>query len=164
MTAATSTSIHDLTVRTIDGQEQPLSIYGGKALLIVNVASRCGYTPQYEGLEKLYQRYKGEGLVVLGFPSNDFGAQEPGAEAEIKQFCSLKYNVTFPMYSKIKVKGPDTAPLYQYLTSQPGKAGAVKWNFAKFLVGKDGKLIERYDSGVDPLDSSLTQAIEAALR
>lgn len=164
MTAATPTSVHDFTVRTIDGQDQSLSAYKGKTLLIVNVASRCGYTPQYEGLEKLYQRYKAQGLVVLGFPSNDFGSQEPGTEAEIKQFCTLKYNVSFPMFAKVKVKGSDPAPLYQYLTSQPGKTGAVKWNFAKFLVGQDGQLIDRYDSGVEPLDRSLTQAIEASLR
>lgn len=154
-------NVHEFNMNSIEGKAAPLSAYKGKALLIVNVASRCGYTPQYTGLEALYQKYKDKGLMVVGFPANNFGAQEPGTNEEIKTFCSSKYNVTFPMYSKISVKGADTAPLYAYLQQN---AGDVKWNFTKFLVGKDGKVIKKFDSGVDPSSSELSAAIEQALK
>jgi glutathione peroxidase len=153
-------SVHEFNMRTIDGKDAALSAYKGKVLLFVNVASQCGYTPQYAGLESLYKQYKDKGLVVLGFPANDFGAQEPGSDAEIKTFCERKYSVTFPMYSKISVKGNGKAPLYQYLSQS---AGDVSWNFGKYLVGKDGKVIKRYDSGVGPESAELTKAIDAAL-
>ena len=153
--------IHEHFVERLDGTPASMRDYLGSVLLIVNVASRCGYTPQYAGLESLYKQYKDKGLVVLGFPANDFGAQEPGSDEEIKTFCERKYSVTFPMFSKISVKGAGKAPLYQYLTQS---AGDVQWNFGKFLVGKDGKVIKRYDSGVGPESPELTKAIEAALK
>lgn len=157
-----ASSVHDFTLNSIDGKPAPLAAYKGKVLLIVNVASRCGYTPQYTGLEALYERYKNQGLVVLGFPANNFGAQEPGTNEEIKTFCSSKYNVTFPMYAKISVKGDDMAPLYQFLTSSNG--GDVKWNFTKFLVDGNGKVIGRFESKVTPESPELTGAVEAALK
>lgn len=147
----------------IDGSACDLSQYKGKVVLIVNVASRCGYTGQYAGLQKLYDSYKDKGLVVLGFPANEFGAQEPGSDAEIAQFCSSKYGVTFPMFSKIVVKGSGIAPLYKTLTETASPAGDVKWNFEKFLIGRDGAIIGRYTSGVGPDDATLKAAIEAAL-
>ena len=161
MTIMAANSIHEFTARSIDGKDTSLGAYKGKVLLVVNVASQCGYTPQYAGLESLYKQYKDKGLVVLGFPANDFGAQEPGSDAEIKQFCERKYSVTFPMFSKISVKGAGKAPVYQFLTQA---AGDVSWNFGKFLVGKDGKVIQRFDSGVGPESSELTKAIETALK
>lgn len=149
-----------IPLKDIDGKDTSLGAYKGKVLLVVNVASQCGYTPQYEGLEALYKKFKERGLVVLGFPCNDFGAQEPGSEAEIKQFCSSRFSVTFPLFSKLHVKGPEQHPLYAALT----EGGApVKWNFGKFLIGKDGKQIARYDSGTEPDDAKLIAAIEAAL-
>ena len=157
-------SVHDFKVKTIDGKEASLSDYKGKAVLIVNTASECGYTPQYEGLEALYEKYKGRGFTVLGFPSNDFGAQEPGSNAEIKKFCELRYKTTFPLFSKIPVKGPDADPLYKYLTCLPGtQGGQVTWNFNKFLVGPDGKVIEHFDSKVEPMSPELTSKLEQAL-
>lgn len=156
-----ASNIYDFTQKSIDGQPESLGAYKGKVALIVNVASKCGYTPQYAGLEALYQKYKSQGFVILGFPANNFGSQEPGTDAEIKTFCSTKYNVTFPMFSKISVKGDDKAPLYQYLTAEGGE---VKWNFSKFLVGKDGKVIHKFDSGVTPDSPELTSAIESALK
>jgi glutathione peroxidase len=153
-------SILDLTVPTIDGAQQPLSTYRGKVLLIVNVASECGYTPQYTGLEKLWQEYQGRGLVVLGFPSNDFGEQEPGSEAEIKKFCSTKFHVSFPMFAKVKTKGDGQAPIYKLLSEK----GEPKWNFHKYLVGKDGKILAAFPSKVAPESAELRQAIDAALR
>lgn len=160
---ATMTQAADLTaipLKDIDGKDTSLKAYAGKVVLVVNVASQCGYTPQYEGLEALYKRFKDRGFVVLGFPCNDFGAQEPGTESEIKQFCSSRFNVTFPMFSKLHVKGPEQHPLYAALT----EGGApVKWNFGKFLLGKDGKVLARYDSGTEPDDAALVAAIEAAL-
>ncbi len=150
-------------VKKIDGSAADLSQYKGKVVLIVNVASRCGYTPQYAGLQKLYDTYKDKGLVVLGFPANEFGAQEPGSDAEIAQFCSAKYGVTFPMFSKIVVKGPGIAPLYKSLTEQANPPGDVKWNFEKFLIGRDGTIVGRYKSGVGPDDAELKGAVEAAL-
>ena len=148
-------SVHDFTVKNIDGKDVKLSDYKGKLLLIVNVASKCGYTKQYTGLEALYKKYKSQGLEILGFPCNQFGGQEPGSEAEIKEFCSLTYNVTFPMFAKIDVNGDNTHPLYNYLKEQaPGILGtkAIKWNFAKFLVGKDGKVIDRFATQTTPED------------
>jgi glutathione peroxidase len=161
--AKETATVIDHTVTDIDGNTKNLGDFRGKALLIVNVASECGYTPQYAGLEKLWQQYKDRGLVVMGFPSNDFGGQEPGTEAEIKQFCESRFDVTFPMFAKVKVKGDDKAPLYRALTESTG-GSEVKWNFTKFLVGKDGKVIERFASGVEPLDAKLTEAVERALK
>lgn len=150
-------------MKLIDGSACDLTQYKGKVVLIVNVASRCGYTGQYAGLQKLYDGYKDKGLVVLGFPANEFGAQEPGSDAEIAQFCSSKYGVTFPMFSKIVVKGSGIVPLYKTLTETANPAGDVKWNFEKFLIGRDGAIIGRYKSGVGPDDAELKGAIEAAL-
>jgi glutathione peroxidase len=167
MEAATvANSIYDFTLKDIDGKEAALAQYRGKVLLLVNVASRCGFTPQYEGLEKVYLKYKDRGLVILGFPANNFMSQEPGTNEEIKTFCSLKYNVTFPMFAKISVKGADTHPLYKYLTDKqtdPDFAGEVKWNFNKFLVGRDGRVIGRFEPPVKPESPEVTQAIEKAL-
>src|SRR3989338_6218878 len=127
-----SQNVHTFTMKTIDGKGQPLSDYKGKTLLMVNVASKCGFTPQYKGLEELYAKYKDRGLIVLGFPANNFMGQEPGTDAEIKEFCSLKFNVSFPMFSKISVNGQDIHPFYQYLTTQSGFDGDIAWNFNKF--------------------------------
>jgi glutathione peroxidase len=161
---ATPMSVHDFKVKTIDGKEASLSQYKGKALLIVNTASECGYTPQYAGLEALYEKYKDRGFTVLGFPSNDFGAQEPGTNAEIKKFCELRYKTTFPLFSKIPVKGPDADPFYKYLTGLPGKqGGAITWNFNKFLIAPDGKVIEHFDSKVEPMSPDLTAKLEQVL-
>jgi glutathione peroxidase len=151
------------TVKKIDGTPVDLAAYKGKVVLVVNVASRCGYTGQYAGLQKLYDTYKGKGFVILGFPANEFGAQEPGSDAEIAQFCSSKYGVTFDMFSKIVVKGADKAPLYKALTESSTPPGEVGWNFEKFLIGRDGKVVGRYKSGVAPDDGKLTSAIEAEL-
>jgi glutathione peroxidase len=140
-------SLYDIDVRTIDGEMQSLGAYRGKTLLIVNVASQCGFTPQYAGLEALFRKYKNQGLVVLGFPCNQFGRQEPGTEADIQNFCTSSYGVTFPLFAKIDVNGPGTHPLYQRLKSaQPGLLGttAIKWNFTKFLVDADGDVLARY--------------------
>jgi glutathione peroxidase len=141
------TTVHDFSATTIDGVEQPLSAWRGNTLLIVNVASKCGFTPQYAGLEKLYETYRERGLVVLGFPCDQFGHQEPGDEAAIKQFCSLNYDVTFPLFAKIEVNGANAHPLYQYLKrAAKGVLGSesIKWNFTKFLVDKDGAVVRRY--------------------
>jgi glutathione peroxidase len=141
------TSIYDFSAKTIDGVEQKLDAYRGKTLLVVNVASQCGFTPQYRGLEALYEKFRERGLVVLGFPCDQFGHQEPGDEAEIKNFCALNYNVQFPLFAKIEVNGANAHPLYQYLKKQArGVLGteAIKWNFTKFLVDKDGKVVARY--------------------
>ena len=140
-------SIYDFSAKTIDGKQQQLDAYRGKTLLVVNVASKCGFTPQYEGLEALYRKFSGQGLVVLGFPCDQFGHQEPGDEAEIRNFCSLNYDVSFPMFAKIDVNGSDTHPLYKYLKHEAkGLLGseAIKWNFTKFLIGKDGEVVKRY--------------------
>jgi len=150
-------------VKKIDGTSVDLSSYKGKVVLIVNVASRCGKTPQYAGLQSLHEKYKDKGLVVLGFPANEFGAQEPGSDSEIKAFCSSKYGVTFDMFSKIVVKGPNKAPLYKTLTESSNPPGEVSWNFEKFLIGRDGSIVGRYQPGIAPSDASLTQAIEAEL-
>jgi glutathione peroxidase len=165
-TATVANSIYDFSLKNIDGKETSLADYRGKVVLVVNVASRCGFTPQYEGLEKVYLKYKDRGLVILGFPANNFGGQEPGSNEEIKSFCSLKYNVTFPMFAKISVKGDDIHPLYKYLTdkqSDPQFGGDVKWNFNKFLIGRDGKIIGRFEPAVKPESPEVAQAIEHAL-
>ncbi len=151
------------TMKTIDGKDVDLGTYQGKVVLIVNVASRCGATPQYAGLQDLYEKYKDKGFVVLGFPANDFGAQEPGSDEQIKEFCSTKYAVTFPMFSKITVKGPEKAALYKVLTETADPSGEVGWNFEKFLIGKDGKIAGRFKTRVSPDDPDLVSAIEAAL-
>ena len=156
----------DFTVKTIDGKQQKLSDYKGKVVMMVNVASRCGYTPQYEQLEAIYKKYADRGFVILGFPANNFGHQEPGTNQEIKQFCSSKYNVTFPMMSKISVKGDDKAPLYKFLTEKETAgdfAGEIGWNFTKFLIDRNGNLIARYNSKTKPDDEQVTQEIEKAL-
>jgi glutathione peroxidase len=139
--------MHDFQATTIDGQTQSLEAYRGKTVLIVNVASKCGFTPQYKGLEALYRQYRDQGLVILGFPCDQFGHQEPGNEAEIKNFCSLNYDVSFPMFAKVKVNGDDAHPLYQYLKKEQGGLlgmDFIKWNFTKFLVDKAGKVVKRY--------------------
>jgi glutathione peroxidase len=156
-------SIYDIKVKTIDGRETTLADYRGQALLIVNTASECGFTPQYEGLEKLQQLYKDKGFTVLGFPSNDFGGQEPGTEAQIKSFCETKYKTTFPMFSKVQIKGSAAHPLYKYLTSQPSMTGDVTWNFNKFLVDPTGKLVARFDSKTEPTSIPLKDKVEAVL-
>ncbi|HTM50751.1 MAG TPA: glutathione peroxidase [Bryobacteraceae bacterium] len=157
-----ASSAHEFTLPSIDGAPAPLSEYKGKVALLVNVASQCGYTPQYAGLQKLYERYKDKGFVVLGFPANDFGAQEPGTNEEIKTFCTRNYRVTFPMFSKISVKGSGQAPLYKFLTGSGG--GEVQWNFTKFLIDGSGKVIGRFESGVEPDSAELIGAVEKALR
>lgn len=152
--------------KTIDGKSVDLEDYEGKVVLIVNTASRCGLTPQYAGLQQMYEKYQGKGFVVLGFPCNQFGRQEPGTEAEIKQFCSANYNVSFPMFSKIDVNGGEAAPIYKYLTSQdtkPAGKGDISWNFEKFLVDRDGQLVGRYAPRTKPDDADLVKAVEAEL-
>jgi glutathione peroxidase len=157
-------SFYDFTMKNIQGKDVPLNQYKGKALLVVNVASKCGYTPQYDGLEALYKKYKDKGLVVIGFPANNFGSQEPGSNDEIAKFCKTNYGVTFDMMSKISVKGSDQNPLYQYLTSEAPEKGDVKWNFEKFLVSKNGKVVGRFASGISPDSKELAQSIEKALQ
>ena len=157
-------SIHDTAVKDIDGKQASLKPYHGKVLLIVNVASRCGFTPQYKELEAVYEKYKDKGFVVLGFPCNQFGGQEPGTDEEIKQFCSSKFNVTFPLFDKIEVNGPNRHPLYASLAGKDSPyPGDIKWNFSKFLISRDGKILKRFESNVVPDSAAVTQAIEAAL-
>ena len=164
--SAQSKSIYDFTMKSIDGQQTSLGAYSGKVVLLVNVASKCGFTPQYTGLEALYERYKDRGLVIVGIPANNFMAQEPGTNEEIKKFCSNKYNVTFPMMSKISVKGEDQAPLYGYLTDKsanPRFGGDIKWNFTKFLFDRKGNPVARFEPATKPDDPEVTAAIESAL-
>ena len=156
-------SFYAQTVKTIDGTSKKLSEYTGSVLLVVNTASECGYTRQYETLEKLYRRYKDRGLKILAFPSNDFGAQEPGSDEEIKTFCTTTYDVTFDLFSKISVKGGDMHPLYAFLTTKSGFDGEIKWNFNKFLVGRDGTVAARYGSKVEPLSDELIAKLEELL-
>jgi glutathione peroxidase len=159
-------SIYDFTLKDIDHKEVNLGQYRGKVVLVVNVASRCGFTPQYEGLQKVYLKYKDRGFVILGFPANNFMSQEPGTDEEIKTFCSAKYNVTFPIFSKISVKGDDIHPLYKFLTSKetdPDFGGDIKWNFSKFLFDKSGKIVARFEPAVKPESDPMIQAIEKAL-
>jgi glutathione peroxidase len=159
-----SSPIADIPLKDIDGKPTALKAYSGKVLLVVNVASRCGNTPQYAGLEALYEKYKGQGLVVLGFPCNDFAFQEPGTDAEVKEFCTSKYNVTFPMFDKLHVKGAEQHPLYAALTGKTGAfPGDVKWNFGKFLIGRDGQPLKRFEPGVKPTDPALVKSLEEAL-
>jgi glutathione peroxidase len=153
-------------MKDIDGKEADLSTYKGKVVLIVNVASKCGYTPQYKGLQALYEQYKDAGLVIIGVPANEFGKQEPGSDEEIKKFCSSKYSVTFPMMSKVVVKGDGIAPLYKYLTDKetnPTHGGPVGWNFEKFLINRKGEVVNRFKSAVKPDDDKLVAAIKAEL-
>ncbi len=160
-----SSSIYDFTLPAIGGKAMPLSNFKGKVVLMVNVASQCGLTPQYKGLEALYEKYKDKGLVILGFPANNFGAQEPGTNEQIQSFCSLNYGVSFPMYAKVSVKGDDQTPLYQYLTKQadPTHKGDIQWNFTKFLAGRDGKVVNRFEPQVTPEAPELISAIEGLL-
>jgi glutathione peroxidase len=154
-------------MKDIDGKQINLADFKGKVVLVVNVASRCGFTPQYEGLQKLYLKYRDQGFVILGFPANNFGFQEPGTNAEIKSFCSAKYNVTFPIFSKISVKGDDIDPLYRFLTekdSNPQFGGDIKWNFNKFLTDRKGNIIARFEPQVKPESDQMVQAIEKALQ
>lgn len=155
------------TLKDIKGNPVELSQYKGKVVLLVNVASYCGNTPQYKGLEELYEKHKDQGLVVIGVPANEFGKQEPGTNAEIEKFCTSKYNVTFPMMSKIVVKGQGIDPLYKYLTSvdtKPQPKGDITWNFEKFLIGKDGHVVGRFKPGTKPEDPKLVGAVEAELK
>ena len=154
-------SVYEFTLNSIDGAPAPLAAYKGKVLLLVNVASKCGFTPQYKELEAVYKQYRDKGLVIAGFPANNFLSQEPGTNAEIKTFCTRTYNVTFPMYAKISVKGADMAPLYTYLTKATG--GDIKWNFTKFLIGRDGTILDRFEPPVKPDDPKVIAAIEKAL-
>ena len=160
-----ASSIYDFTLPSIDGKPMPLADYKGKVILVVNVASRCGFTPQYAALESIYEKYKDQGFVILGFPANNFGGQEPGTNAEIKTFCSAKYNVTFPLYAKVSVKGEDQTPLYKYLTTtaNPSLTGDIKWNFTKFLVDRNGNVVQRFEPQTTPDSPEVTTAIEAAL-
>lgn len=159
-------SVYQFELNNIDGKQTPLNTYEGKVLLIVNTASKCGYTPQYEGLQSLYEEYKDDGLVVLGFPANNFGGQEPGTDEEIKQFCRVNFDVGFPMFSKISVKGEDIHPLFDYLTKadNPDFTGEIKWNFEKFLIDKEGTLIHRFRSAEKPQSDVIRNAIDQALK
>lgn len=161
-TVAAAGSVYDFTLDTIDGTPQPLSAYQGQVLLIVNVASRCGFTKQYAGLQTLYERYKDQGFLVLGFPANNFGGQEPGTNEEIQEFCKVRFGVEFPLFGKISVKGKDIHPLYTWLTSHPNGA-PVAWNFNKFLIGRNGELIAHFGSRVTPESEELNAAIATAL-
>jgi len=159
-------NVFDFTLNSIEGQPAPLAAYKGKVVMVVNVASRCGFTPQYSALEAVYEKYKDRGFVIIGVPANNFGSQEPGTNQEIKTFCTSKYHVTFPMMSKVSVKGDDKAPLYQYLTDKsanPDTGGDIQWNFTKFLVGPDGRVITRFEPDVTPDAPQVTAAIEKAL-
>ena len=161
-----SQSVLDFSLKDIDGKETGLMDYKGKVILIVNVASKCGFTPQYKQLEAVYEKYKDRGFVILGFPADNFLHQEPGDDAQIKSFCSLTYGVTFPMFSKISVAGKDIHPLYQFLTDKatdPGFAGKITWNFNKFLIDKNGKIVDRFDSKIKPDDNQIISKIEQLL-
>jgi len=162
--AVRGASVHDVAVKDIDGKDTSLKAYKGKVLLVVNVASKCGLTPQYKTLEAVHEKYKDKGFTVLGFPCNQFMGQEPGTNEEIKQFCSSKYNVTFPLFDKIDVNGPKRHPLYVALAGPESPfPGDIKWNFGKFLIGRDGKIIKRFEPRTTPDAPEVTQAIEAAL-
>ena len=165
MNATAEDSVHEFKVKDIEGKDVNLADYKGKPLLIVNVASKCGATPQYENLQAVYEQFKDKGLVILGFPANNYGGQEPGTDEEIKTFCTSTYDVSFPMFSKVSVKGDDQAPLFKYLTAaeNPDKQGDIGWNFEKFLVNKDGKLIRRFATGTKPDAPEVTEAITKAL-
>ena len=159
-----ATSLYDIPLKDIDGKSASLKPYKGKVVLIVNVASKCGLTPQYKALEAVHRKYQDKGFSVLGFPCNDFGSQEPGSNEEIKEFCSSKYQVSFPMFDKLHVKGPERHALYEALSGEKSPyPGDVKWNFGKFLIGRDGKIIKRFEPKVAPDSPEVTAAIEAAL-
>jgi glutathione peroxidase len=161
---AADSPLYSVPLKDIDGKDTTLKPYAGKVLLVVNVASKCGNTPQYKGLETLWRKYKDQGLVVLGFPCNDFGSQEPGTNDEIKTFCSSHYDVTFPMFDKLHVKGAETHPLYTELSGDKSPfPGPVKWNFGKFLISRDGHIIARFEPGVKPETPAVTSAVEKAL-
>ena len=165
--AAFGASVYDFTMKTIDGKPLPMSSFKGKVVLMVNVASRCGYTPQYTALQAVYQKYQSRGLVIVGFPANNFGEQEPGTDEEIQTFCRSKYMVTFPMFSKISVAGDDKAALYKFLTDKsanPATGGDIQWNFTKFLMDRNGKIVKRFEPDVTPDSSEVTSAIENALK
>jgi glutathione peroxidase len=167
MATARTGSIYDLELPRLNGEPEPLSAYRGKVVLAVNVASKCGFTPQYAGLQALYEKYADRGLTVLGFPCNQFFHQEPGSAEQIQQFCSQKYAVTFPLFAKLDVKGAQQSPLYALLTETPddaGNAGNVKWNFEKFLVDREGHTVRRFRSKVTPDDPKLVEAIEELLK
>lgn len=161
--SAEGKSVYDFAPKTIDGNEKPLSEYAGKALLIVNTASRCGFTSQYEGLQEIYERYHSRGFEVLAFPSNDFLGQEPGTDAEIKQFCVTTFSAGFPIFSKISVKGKKAHPLYVYLTKESEFPGDITWNFNKFLVAPDGRVVARFGSKAEPKSAEVVRAIESVL-
>lgn len=166
-TAFAQKSVLDFKMTDIDGKEVKLKKYKGDVFLIVNTASKCGYTPQYEGLQAIYTKYQAQGFTILGFPANNFGGQEPGTEKEIKEFCESKYKVTFPMFAKISVKGEDQHPLYKFLTSKttdPNFAGDISWNFNKFLVNRKGEIVARFSSKDTPESETVTQAIEKYLK
>ncbi len=163
--AARAASLYDIKLKDIDGKDTTLGTYKGKVLLIVNVASKCGFTPQYTALEAIYMKYSARNFVVLGFPCNQFGGQEPGTNGEIKQFCSGKYNVTFPLFDKIEVNGDKRHPLYAALAGKDSPfPGDIKWNFTKFLISRDGRILKRFESGIAPDSKDLTESIEAALK
>jgi glutathione peroxidase len=165
--ASPANSVYNFTLKSIDGQPVSLSSYHGKVLLLVNVASKCGYTPQYAGLESLYEKYKDRGLIIVGIPANNFAGQEPGTNAEIKTFCRNKYNVSFPMMSKVSVLGEDKTPLYVFLTDKsvnPQIGGDIKWNFTKFLFDRNGKPVARFEPAVTPDSPQVTAAVESALK
>lgn len=163
-TAQTPPSIYDIPLKDLEGKDAPLSAHRGKVLLLVNVASKCGLTKQYAALEQLHEKYQSQGFTVLGFPCNDFAGQEPGSPEQIRQFCSATYGVTFPLYEKLHVKGPEQHPLYDFLTGK-GAAfpGEIKWNFGKFLVGRDGRVLARFEPKTTPDSPEVAQAVEAAL-
>lgn len=164
LTSSAANSIYSIPVKDIDGASTSLEPYKGKVLLVVNVASKCGLTPQYAGLESLYKKYKDQGLVILGFPCNQFGSQEPGTNEQIKQFCSSTYGVSFPMFDKLEVNGAGRHPLYVHLAGKDSPyPGDIKWNFNKFLVGRDGKILKRFEPKTAPDDPALVGAIEEAL-
>jgi len=166
MMAAQASSIYDFTMKSIDGQQVSLSSYRGKVVLLVNVASKCGFTPQYSALESVYEKYKDRGLVIVGIPANNFAQQEPGTDAEIKQFCTNKYNVSFPMMSKVSVLGDDKTPLYVFLTDKstdPQFSGDIKWNFTKFLFDRSGRPVARFEPATKPDSPEVIAAIESAL-
>lgn len=161
--SATSTTAHDFTFAGLDGRQLPLAQFKSKVLLVVNTASECGFTPQYEGLEELWKTYGGRGLVVIGVPSNDFGGQEPGTAGEIANFCKINYGVTFPLAGKTVVKGLEAHPFYRWAVQQSGEAGAPKWNFHKYLIGRDGQFLAWFSTQAKPTGSKIKTAVESAL-
>jgi len=165
-TAYAASNIYDFTLPLLNGKAAPLADYKGKVVLVVNVASRCGFTPQYSALESIYEKYKDQGFIIIGFPANNFANQEPGTNEEIAKFCSGKYNVTFPVYGKVSVKGDDQTPLYAFLTkdANPAVSGDIKWNFTKFLVDRKGNVVQRFEPATTPDSPEVIAAIEAELK